>query len=368
MTTAWITLAITLPAAASWPMMGYDSQHTGRYPVAGEIVTPGLAWQMDLSAREYLLTATQEAGEEHWKLQEPSALQSLSSEARRAWGLSAPQLDVVGHGNLVDPPNAPGARWGKFLPCVAGFQRLSWTTTWGEDAHFQMHSFENGMDKPHLVWDLSFEGAMYSPLVVVVDLDSDGNQEAVLSTWHGVIAYDLLTGQEKYKCMYRQIHARQYGFLGAYTDLSGRVYLIVVGDFAGHIGALSVRDGELRNLWYHRFDPQSEQGIDRRFTINTIGPDPMGDFDGDGHGEVLMNVFDENDDARWHLIAYDLETGEHRLDLPDVYLHGHADLDGDGRNELLTQYCPGRPVGTNRHQSSQGGSGLRYGELSHFQP
>ncbi|MBC8230608.1 hypothetical protein H8E77_13755, partial [bacterium] len=347
MTTTWINLITMLPAAVGWPMMGYDLQRTARTPAVGQIRTPKLVWQIDLSAREYFLTVTPEVGERNLELQKSSALPPLSTESRCAWGLATPQLDVVGDGQQVDPPTAPGARWGKFLPGVAGLQRLSWTTTWGENAHFQMHSFENGIDQPHFVWDIPFEGAMYSPLVVVVDVDGDGVQEAVLSTWHGVIVHNLSNGQEKYRCMYRQSHGRQYGFFGAYTDPVGRVYLVVVGDFAGHIGVLAVRDGELRNLWFHQFDLNSEQGIDRRFTINTIGPDPIGDFDGDGSGEVLMNVFNETGDGRWHLLAYDLETGEHRLDLPDVYLHGHADVDGDGRNELLTQYCPGRPVGTN---------------------
>lgn len=347
MTTAWINLVITFPAAIGWPMMGYDLQRTARTPAVGQIRIPRLAWQMDFSAREYFLTVTPESGERNWELHESSNLQPLSTEERRAWELTTSQLNVVGDGQKVDPPAAPGARWGKFLPGVPGLQRLSWTTTWGEDAHFQMHSFENNLDQPRLVWDVPFEGAMYSPLVVVIDIDGDGAQEAVLSTWHGVVAYNLATGEEKYRCMYRQSHGRQYGFFGAYTDPAGRAYLVVVGDFAGHIGALAVRDGELQNLWFHQFDLQSEQGITRRFTINTIGPDPIGDFDGDGRGEVLMNVFNETGDGRWHLLAYDLETGEHLLDLPYIYLHGHADVDGDGRGELLTQYCPGRPVGTN---------------------
>ena len=347
MTTTWINLITMLPAAVGWPMMGHDLRRTARTPVAGQIRTPQLVWQMDFSACEYFLTVTPEVGERNLELHESSALPLLSTESRRAWGLAIPQSDVVGDGQQIDPPDAPGARWGKFLPDVTGLQRLNWTTIWGENAHFQMHSFENGIDQPRLVWDIPFEGAMYSPLVVVVDVDGDGVQEAVLSTWHGVIVHNLSNGQEKYRCMYRQSHGRQYGFFGAYTNPVGRVYLVVVGDFAGHIGVLAVRDGELRNLWFHQFDLNSEQGIDRRFTINTIGPDPIGDFDGDGRGEVVMNVFNETGDGRWHLLGYDLETGEHQLDLPDVYLHGHADVDGDGRSELLTQYCPGRPVGTN---------------------
>lgn len=342
----WMNPLVAADQGTTWPQRGYDRGATGHTPSQGQIREPHLSWQVDLSAQEYFLRAFPQPGRGEWSPIDSPALPALSGEARRAWGLAPPLLEVAGDGQLGEPPAAPGARWGKFLPDVAGLQRLSWTTTWGFNAHFQMHSFEAGRDHPRLVWDVSFDDAIYAPLVIVVDLEGDGTLEAVLSTWHGVIAYDLATGQEKYRCLYRQGHGRQYGFFGAYIAPQGTVYLVVIGDFAGHIGALSVRDGTLKNLWVRLFDPQSEQGINRRFTINTIGPDPLGDFDGDGRGEAWMNVFNEAGDERWHLAAYDLETGEPRWDLPDVYLHGHVDVNGDGRDELLTQHCQGRPVGT----------------------
>ena len=274
----------------------------------------------------------------------------MSSSDRVAWGLAPRQRDVCGNGKPIDLPPAPGSRWGRFLSNVAGLQRLSWTNTWGKDAHMQLHRFNQGphrgLDQPQLVWESSFP-EIYSPLVVLEDIDSDGQTEVAVSMWHGVVVHDAATGKEKYRCKYRKTHSRQYGFFCAHTDPSGKVYLVVVGDFAGHAGVLAVRDGQLKNLWVHLFDRESEQGIDRRQTINTIGPDPVGDFNGDGQSELLMNVFNESFKEHWHLLAYDIETGEQRLDLPDVYLHGCADLDGDGTEELLTQECPARPVATN---------------------
>ena len=47
------------------------------------------------------------------------------------------------------------------------------------------------------------------------------------------------------------------------------------------------------------------------------------------------------------MIAYDIETGQHKLDLPDVYLHGHLDIDQDNVPERLTQHCPNRCLATN---------------------
>ena len=332
-------------APAEWKSPSHNRSRNSRTSAVGQINNPKLSWTADLRGREYFWRGSLVEGE--FDLSPTDDLTSLSAESQRFWGLVPSKLDVTGNGLLIDPPTAPGARWGKFLPDVSGLQRISWTTTWGKDAHFRLHSFENGIENTTEIWDIHFQGDVYSPLVVVIDLDQDGDLEAVLSTWHGVVAYDLMTGREKYRCSYRQEHGRQYGFFGAYTNSSGQVYLVPIGDFAGHVGVLTVRNGQLINLWYHTFDPQSTQGIDRRFTINTVGPNPIGDFNGDGSAEILINVFNENDDNRWHMIAYDIETGQHKLDLPDVYLHGHLDIDQDSIPELLTQRCSNRCLATN---------------------
>jgi len=328
-----------------WHTMGHDPQHTNHTSVIGQIKTPSLAWQADMSASEYYLAVNPEPADTTVNLSS-NDFQSIPSDTWHEYGLTPSLVDVLENGQLINPPHAPGARWGKFLKNVHGLQRLSWTTTWGNDAHFQLHSFENGLENPRLVWDVPYE-TMYSPLTIVIDTDGDGELEVALSLWHGVIVFDPATGKEKYRCMYRSELGRQYGFFGAYTDHSGKTYLVVVGDFAGHISTLAVENGELKSLWVNEFDTQSIQGIDRRYTINTIGPDPIGDFNGDGHGEILMNLFNNTDDNRWHLLAYDLETGKHSLDIPDIYLKGHADIDGDSIDELLMQRCDGRPVGTN---------------------
>ena len=339
-----ILLSLIFSAPAEWNQPNYDQSRSNRTPAIGQINKPKLSWEADLRGREYFWSGSLREGE--FSLSPPEDLVPLSIELQQLWGIVPPKLDVTGNGQLIDPPPAPGARWGKFLPEVSGLQRISWTTTWGKDAHFHLHSFENGIDNPTKIWDIKFQGDIYSPLVVIVDLDQDGKLEAVLSTWHGVIAYDLMTGREKYRCTYRSKHGRQYGFFGAYVHSSGQVYLVPIGDFAGHVGVLTVQNGQLSNLWYHTFDPQSTQGIDRRFTINTVGPKPIGDFNGDGAAEILINVFNENNDNRWHMIAYDIETGQHKLDLPDVYLHGHLDIDQDNVPELLTQYCSNRCLAT----------------------
>lgn len=338
-------LATGAPMSAEWMSPGGNPARTRRVTFGAPLDAPRVRHEIPTFARESLIVASPTDGDT--AVRRPSTDIALTTADRIRWGLRSPTLDVAGDGVLVEPPSAAIPRWGSFLPDVAGLQRLSWTTSWGPTGSLYMHSFEDGTEHPRLVWEVEHDGSVYSPLVVVGDIDGDGVDEVVVSTWHGVHVYEIATGVEKYRAKYRETHARHYGSVGLHTDPSGRVYILVVGDFAGHIASLSVRDDALAVLWYQKFDPQSEQGIDRRFTINRVGPDPMGDFNADGRAEALMNVFNETGDGRWHLLGYDLETGERVLDIPDEFYQGHHDIDGDGTPELLTQQCAGRAVATN---------------------
>lgn len=338
---------IILALFGAWQMMGHDRCRTNRTDAVGKIDSPKIEWQKDLSAREFFLSVNPSEKESEIKISPSIELKQLSTDYLQKFGMIPAKLDILENGQFVDPPYAHGAKWGKFLPNVAGLQRISWTSSWAEKGSLQLHSFDDGIDNPKLIWEVNFDNGLYAPMAVVIDIDNDGLLEVAVSVWYGVIVYNINDGQEKYRCMYRKELGRQYGFFGAYTDPSGKSYIVVIGDFAGHISSLAIDNGELKTLWVHQFDTESIQGIDRRQTINTVDSDPIGDFDGDGHGEILMNLFNNTNDNRWHLLAYDLETGEHKLDLPDTFLKGHADVDGDGIDELLVQKCSGRPVGTN---------------------
>jgi len=336
-----------------WLMYQYDRARTGRTPAVGRIQTPRLAWQLDVAGVDHFVVVRPAPGGQTAVFAAPTEFAPLSPDALVNWGLAPARRDVAGKGQLVDPPPADGARWGQFLPDVPGLQRLSWTNRWPPDgvSALRLHSFEDGADRPRLVWEALYgKGSeCYLPYVVVLDVDQDGQREAAVSKWYGVVIHDLATGAVKYQLDYRpgDEGCRQYGYFGSYVDAEGRAYLVVNGTFAGHFGCVGVRDGALRVLWHHPVDSPYRQGTGARVTISTSTPGCCADFNGDGRGEFVIALYNQDGDERWHTLAYDLETGELVLDLPDQYLRGLADLDGDGHREFLTQVCPARPVGTN---------------------
>ncbi|MGB6044375.1 MAG: VCBS repeat-containing protein, partial [Pirellulales bacterium] len=209
----------------------------------------------------------------------------------------------------------------------------------------RLHSFENGVDKPRLVWQQvvpdEYDAVWITP--IVADCDGDGTNDICIARWDDVVVFDSTTGLEKFRCEYRP-GLRPYGYFGCYVDARKGAYLVNVGHKAGHVEALAVRDGKLKLLWYHQYDPGDSLVL--RQTIAHAAREPLGDFNGDGRPEILVNTFNDSKDGRWHLLGYDMETGKHNFDLPDVYAWGHADINGDGQEELLTQVCRGRPRGT----------------------
>ena len=323
-----------------------DSARTGRVALPGQTTDPKVAWRLDMAPRDYFVAAEGGKAPATLPLSEALRLKPLTAKQMQTWGMQPAPVDLCGDGKLVAPPLGFGTKIGKFLPDVPGLQRLIIANGWAEESFLQLHSFESGVASPRLVWQAPVKPS-YLPLPVVLDVDGDGQREVAVSRWYGVAVYDLATGKEKYASDYRKDYTRPYGFFGAYANPDGRAYMVAAGTFAGYISSLAIRDGQLKVLWSHFYDTGEGQGVYFRQTINTYVPQSLGDLNGDGRGEMLMNLYNGTGDNRWHLLAYDLETGEPSLDLPDIYLRGVADLDGDGRQELLCQHCPARPVGTN---------------------
>ena len=261
---------------------------------------------------------------------------------RSAWGLQPPLVDVQGDGDMQEVPWGPNERWVPSLTGGSGAQRLSWTNTWGDEGQLRLYSYEQGLSQPQLVWETETERGTYSPYTLVGGFDGDGRPEIAVARMGGMSIFDGTTGKRKAAFDYRPGHHRHYGFFGAYPDVSGGTLFVTVGDFSGHVDVVSYRDGVLRLLWMTLFDPQSEQGIDRRYTINRVVPDPVAVVNGAGDRAILLSVFNSTGDQRWHTLGYDLPTGRIVFDLPDRYLSGLADVNGDGRQELFCQVLPTR--------------------------
>ena len=65
-------------------------------------------------------------------------------------------------------------------------------------------------------------------------------------------------------------------------------------------------------------------------------PQPIADVNGDGRKELVVSLFNETGDRRWHTLVFNALTGAVLTDLPDEFMQGVVDFDGDGTADLLT--------------------------------
>lgn len=327
----FLIISNVVASKGQWLTLQGNHKRTGRIDIAGKIEQPKVYWKLDLSAKRVYFGVNENGTKEQTVVYKFDNLPIWTSDMEREWGLEPEfrtrHLEVRG----------------KFLDDVPGYQTVRFTNTWtGEgEADLQLVT-DNG-----IMWNVKFEPKAEAPMPVVVDLDGDGELEIAVSHWYGVTVYSLLTGEKKYQNIYRKSErARQYGHFSAITLPSGDVVLLVVGEFSPHIDVLKVKNGKLEVLWYKKLGYATQGGIDRRITINRVGTEPAGDFDGDGRFEVMMNYFNGSGDEHWHLMGYELMTGKVEYDIKNFYLDGAVDVDGDGREEWLGRIINSRARNT----------------------
>jgi len=251
------------------------------------------------------------------------------------WGLTPPP-SLIGAQKTAPLQNST-LTYADILPDVPGLEKIE---------------FESGFNKPTVnnqwakvvgrmfawrsgawqsIWTSDPIDLLFIPLPIAGDFDGDGQPEIAVLPWKELLILDARSGRVKDRCTFTE--GRSYGAL--YTDDlegDGRQEFVVVADFCKHLDVLGYRDGRLRLLWRREI----ELAFDNPVKMLRAHPHPLADVNGDGHKELLINLFNDGGDRRWHLLVFDALRGDVLADCPDEFMQGLTDLDGDGLTEVLT--------------------------------
>jgi outer membrane protein assembly factor BamB len=318
-----------------WLQFRGDRALTGHSSLKGRIRTPAVRWKQFVGARETLLSI-------QWNQNAKESLTPLPAADLGVDPRPAPD---------PDKPRGGYSRVGRFLHEEPGVQKLEFESgfeKYGTSADKSLplfgRLFIQRMGKWEQVWQSEPIPLLYSPNLIVGDFDRDGRLDLAITPWYDLWLMDVATGKLKARTRFTPPGAesgRAYGYLGAFDlNKDGRDEFIILADFENHMEVIGWRGSELTVLWNRLV----ERGIGNKKTVFRPGAEPIQDVDGDGQLEIIVTMFNAGGDNRWHVLVLDGMTGATKLDLPDQYLTGARDVDGDGTAELFCARAPGALV------------------------
>lgn len=353
-----------------WHMYRRDHRLNGRAPMHGKIAKPAIRWSFPLGGSENecfsvpaangrmeLLFAyggcvvrTDGSGKTIWKsrsygINAIGAVEDLDGDGRMEIACSTGYEVIVlaaESGELlmkhyVGFPHSAGTPAGTLL-ChqfdkkSKGMHLIAPMMSAKEVLVFDFRDGKRNGVLAHTLW---MDDAFH-PTAIAADMDNDGVDELVISKLCGLYVFNVLTG-----AMSTSVHwtsngerHRNYG-LNLLVDIDGdgvREVVIIAERVARHIAVIdNDGKGKLTPLW-DRFVEfiYPNDTTELRHTGNSVV-----DVDGDGKPEIVICLFNARNDGRWWLEILDPLTGKLKLELPDTYLWGVQDINGDGVAELF---------------------------------
>ncbi|MBI2421734.1 MAG: VCBS repeat-containing protein [Candidatus Hydrogenedentes bacterium] len=207
-----------------------------------------------------------------------------------------------------------------------------------QNGYIALFAAAPGTRVPEQRWRYDFDQYTCFPSLLRADVDNDRVTELVVETHSRMWILDPATGARESFVQWdvAPANVRSYG-LTTFTDLNsdGWTDFLCIADFSQHHEVLLNRAGALEKAWSHGWAESVTTG-----KVATAWPEPAwADVDGDGQQEVVVSIFNGDNDARWKTRIYDTVSGAIEHTLEDTVAAALHDVDGDGAAEILANRC-----------------------------
>jgi outer membrane protein assembly factor BamB len=332
------------PMPGEWPTFRHDKSLGGRAQGVGHIMQPKIIWKHFVGRMEATVIVQPGSGPDE-QLITADERPGPAEDAQWAKRWFPPRLEALIAGRVQPVPLDATTTYADVVPEIPGWERIEFANGFNlpsvngqwQDGPGTCQAWKDG--RWQQVWKTENVSMDFGPYPIVDDFDGDGRPEVAVLPWYKLQIYDARTGKLKDECRFAE--GRSYGFLGAYDlDGDGKKELLVMGDFAKHVDVLGYRKGRLSLFWQQKIEPDL---LNTKKILRLI-PRPAAELDGDGVMEIVLNLFNDTGDNRWHIVIRDGITGKIKADLADEIVRGVADVNGDGLCELLTVSTVGQGI------------------------
>ena len=201
-----------------------------------------------------------------------------------------------------------------------------------------MYDCSEGAENTRILHRLWMDDGFH-PSIAIGDVNRDGIDEIVIARLGGIYVFDPVSGKMISQSLWKSDaeRRRHYGhFELADIDNDGNLEAVILSDkVTRHIAVLDNDDnGSFTPLW-DRFIEHiyPTDTTELRYTTNSIC-----DLNNDGKLEIAVSLFNDRKGGRWYTEILNPVTGEIIEELPDQYLRGIQDVNGDGTQELCLSH------------------------------
>jgi hypothetical protein len=203
-----------------------------------------------------------------------------------------------------------------------------------ENGYIAFFAFTGESSAPTQQWRYDFDEYTCFPSFLRTDLDGDGVQELAVETHSRMWFFDVASGAMKHfaKWDVSPANVRSYGLV-KFVDLNqdGREDFLCIADFAQHHEVLLNVDGKMEKAWSYGWPESVTTGK----VVTTWPERPDVDVDGDGDLEIVVSMYNSEDDDAWLTRVYDAITGELKYRIPGIIAVATADVNGDGAWDII---------------------------------